>query len=261
MPSTRSRNKVSLALCRPVDADEYMPVDTDEYVPIVYPTFDIIYQDEEIVAIDKPAGIFAHRPEGGFPIPIEENGMHCLAKQLGGAYLYPGHRIDRATSGVLVYLLSREAASGYGRMSRERKIDKTYLALVRGHAEPQGTIDLEIDGHESLTTYTTLARLDLNAQPTVEGAALLGPSSTVPSLSTRYQPAAACPTSSPSQPWHLPTRVTACRLAVYWTLENAGGMFLKCVEMSFSTPQMLSTRLRRTARLNPAVRTKEWSFV
>ena len=58
--------------------------------------------------IESLSGTFAHRPEDGSRIPLEENCMHCLKKQLGGRYLYPVHRLDRATSGVLVRGLKRQ---------------------------------------------------------------------------------------------------------------------------------------------------------
>lgn len=56
------------------------------------------------------AGFFVHPLEDGYPIPASENCLRLLKEQLGGTYLYPVHRLDRATSGVVLYALSSAAA-------------------------------------------------------------------------------------------------------------------------------------------------------
>ena len=63
-----------------------------------------------------------------------------LKRQLGGTYLYPVHRLDRPTSGVLVFGKTREAAQGFGILARERRVSKVYIAMVRGHADPSGEL-------------------------------------------------------------------------------------------------------------------------
>mmetsp|Transcript_4935 Transcript_4935/g.10615 ORF Transcript_4935/g.10615 Transcript_4935/m.10615 type:complete len:390 (+) Transcript_4935:23-1192(+) len=128
------------------------------------PLFEVLYQDEHIVAIDKPAGYYVHPPEDGYPCPINENAMYLLKQQLGGAYLYPAHRLDRATSGVVVYCLSREAASGMGAAARERRVDKTYFAVCRGYTDTAGVIELPMDNVACSTSYETLARVKLPLQ-------------------------------------------------------------------------------------------------
>ncbi|KAG1657791.1 hypothetical protein FOA52_008181 [Chlamydomonas sp. UWO 241] len=126
------------------------------------PNLQIIYRDEHIVAIEKPSGYFVHPPEDGFPFPQAENLMRILRRQLGGdTWIYPVHRLDRPTAGVLVYCLTKEAASGWGRASRERRIDKTYVAMVRGLATPYGIVDKEVDGATAISLYETLATVEL----------------------------------------------------------------------------------------------------
>lgn len=95
--------------------------------------FRILYQDAHCVAIDKPAGFWVHQAEEGekYRVPPAWNCMRLLRNQLG-QYVYPIHRLDRATSGVLVFGLTQEFASGLGQAFMRREVRKMYVALVRG---------------------------------------------------------------------------------------------------------------------------------
>jgi tRNA pseudouridine65 synthase len=123
----------------------------------------ILYQDPWLVAIDKPAGIFVHPPEDGHAISPQSNGLKILREQLGH-YVYPLHRIDRATSGVVLYATSSEAASQFSVLfsnESESKILKTYFALIRGWlpisaVHHHSIIDNPLDNKASLTHYSTL---------------------------------------------------------------------------------------------------------
>ena len=101
-------------------------------------TLDILYQDEHIVVIDKPSGLLVHRS----PIDRRERrfALQLLRDQLGQR-VYPVHRLDKPTSGLLVFGLHSEAASLLQQAFRERQVDKTYHAIVRGYAPEEGTID------------------------------------------------------------------------------------------------------------------------
>jgi tRNA pseudouridine65 synthase len=123
----------------------------------------ILFQDESIVVVDKPAGFHVHPPEDPrFSISPEVNCMALLRDQLGGRYVYPVHRLDRATSGVLVFGLSSEAASQLSRQFAEREVLKTYVAVVRGWPNAKFfTIDSPLDGKEALTHVEVLARLEV----------------------------------------------------------------------------------------------------
>lgn len=90
----------------------------------------ILYADEHLVAIHKPAGLLVHRGWGN----DEQPAVQRLRDQLG-QFVYPVHRLDRATSGVLLFALSSEVARDMQALFRERAIDKTYLALCRGTQE------------------------------------------------------------------------------------------------------------------------------
>lgn len=121
----------------------------------------ILHQDERLVAIDKPSGFHVHPPEDTrHRIPRHLNCLHLLRKQIG-SYLYPVHRLDGATSGVLLFALDREAAAHVQVQFRERQVTKHYVALVRGWLDDRGAIDSPLSGAESLTEYSCLARVRL----------------------------------------------------------------------------------------------------
>ena len=99
---------------------------------------DVLYRDEHLIAIHKPAGLLVHRTvldrhETRFAVQL-------LRDQIGQR-VYPAHRLDRGTSGVLLFALDRETAHALGTQFETQQIDKTYLALVRGHPPEAGRID------------------------------------------------------------------------------------------------------------------------
>ncbi len=102
------------------------------------PELDIIYQDQYLVAVNKPSGLFVHR---SFMDKHEIYFALQLVRDLVGQYVYPLHRLDRPTSGVLLFALSEEVARLMGQKFTERAIDKHYYALVRGHLLGEGVID------------------------------------------------------------------------------------------------------------------------
>ena len=94
---------------------------------------DIIYHDDDLVAINKPNGLLVHRTN----ISEEEDLFAVqLLRDLIGQKVYNVHRIDRPTSGVLLFALSNEMASIMTTQFKEKKIKKTYIALVRGWFPP-----------------------------------------------------------------------------------------------------------------------------
>ena len=102
--------------------------------------FQILHQDDALVCVDKPMGIHVHPPEfDGIRIRRSQNGLALLRDQIG-RYLYPVHRLDAATSGVLVYALESKVAARLQEVFRLRQTQKTYEALVRGHAPSEGEI-------------------------------------------------------------------------------------------------------------------------
>lgn len=102
------------------------------------PVLNILYQDEYLVAVDKPAGLFVHR---SFMDKDEIYFALQLVRDQIGQYVYPLHRLDRPTSGVLLFALTQEVARLMGQAFSEREIKKTYYALTRGHLLNDGLID------------------------------------------------------------------------------------------------------------------------
>ena len=108
----------------------------------------VIYQDEDVIVVDKPPGLTVH-PAPGHPSGTLVNALLALAPELAdvGDKIRPGivHRLDRDTSGLLVVARTERARAGLTRQLKQREVSKTYLALVQGVPEPaQGTIEAPI---------------------------------------------------------------------------------------------------------------------
>lgn len=99
----------------------------EQDVPI--PSLEIVYQDEYIVAINKPSGLLVHR--SWLDKGATQFAMQMLRDQLG-QYVYPIHRLDRPTSGLLLFALSSEIAKIMSEQFAARQPQKTYYAVVRG---------------------------------------------------------------------------------------------------------------------------------
>ncbi|MES9955470.1 MAG: pseudouridine synthase [Sedimenticola sp.] len=123
----------------------------------------IVFQDEWYVAIHKPPGLLVHRSRIA---DGDRFAMQMLRDQIG-QWVYPVHRLDRPTSGVLVFALGSESARALVRLFENRQVEKRYLAVVRGYSETQGHIDyplLEEDASErqqAVTDYRRLATVEL----------------------------------------------------------------------------------------------------
>ena len=98
----------------------------------------IVFQSEELVAINKPSGLLVHRS------PIDKRETRFAVQELRnqlGQHVYPLHRLDKPTSGLLVFALNPEAASFYGQQWQNNEVYKQYLAVVRGHVQQDQLID------------------------------------------------------------------------------------------------------------------------
>jgi tRNA pseudouridine65 synthase len=103
------------------------------FVPAPLP---ILYRDQDVVAVDKPSGLSVHRGWDG-----NRNVAMTRVRDQLGQHVFPAHRLDRGTSGVLLFALSAEVATALGKIFAEGRAEKTYLALVRGVPPASGTID------------------------------------------------------------------------------------------------------------------------
>jgi tRNA pseudouridine65 synthase len=100
-------------------------------------SINILFEDEHYFAIDKPAGMLVH------PSPIERRAANAIAlvREQMGIKAYTVHRLDRPTSGVLIFAKSSEAAKRLNLCFAERQVQKTYLCVCRGYTEEAGVID------------------------------------------------------------------------------------------------------------------------
>lgn len=126
---------------------------------------EILHLDEHMVAVNKPAGLAVHRSR--LVGADEDYLIDRLREQVDGR-LHAVHRLDRATSGVLLVARSQEAAADLGRQLMAREVDKRYLAVVRGWPAEQGEIDYPLSGSSlrgeakpALTRWRRLATVEV----------------------------------------------------------------------------------------------------
>ncbi|WP_121171840.1 pseudouridine synthase [Kushneria sinocarnis] len=101
-------------------------------------TLDIIFQDEQLVVVHKPAGALVHRSALDRHAPVVM--LQCLRDQLGRR-VYPAHRLDRPTSGLLLFAFDSATAARLGEAFREQQVAKRYLAVVRGIGPEEALYD------------------------------------------------------------------------------------------------------------------------
>lgn len=125
----------------------------------------ILYQDEDLLVVDKPAGMPVHRSR------LVNDGDVYLIDVVRG--MVPGplhliHRLDRATSGVLLIGRSPEVAGRLGRQFMQRDVEKSYLAVCRGWPDESGELDYPLPGvrenserKPALTRWQRLATIEV----------------------------------------------------------------------------------------------------
>ena len=129
----------------------------------------ILFQDDSLVAVNKPSGLLVHRSW----IAAEATDFALQrVRALTGRRVYPVHRLDRPTSGVLLFAFSPQAARAVQAQIEDGTLEKVYLAIVRGWTAPDGCIDhpLKDDAklrngrlaeRPALTDYQRLATAEL----------------------------------------------------------------------------------------------------
>lgn len=125
---------------------------------------EILFEDEELIAINKPHGLLVHR--SSIAADTSEFALQILRDQIGKT-VYPAHRLDRKTAGVLLFSLNKEMDSCIQTAFSQNLIKKEYLAVVRGHTNPDGVIDYPLKKEngtiqDALTNYTTLALTEID---------------------------------------------------------------------------------------------------
>ncbi len=119
----------------------------------------IIYEDDWIVAVDKPSGLLT--------IPTPKNEQRTLTgilnadlKERGLAYrLHPCHRLDRDTSGIILYAKGKSSQKKVMEEFKYKRVKKTYLAFVQGQLpHNQGEIRNSVEGASAITRYKVTER-------------------------------------------------------------------------------------------------------
>ncbi|MFC3881403.1 pseudouridine synthase [Algoriphagus namhaensis] len=125
----------------------------------------IIYEDESLVAINKPSGLLVHRTK----IAAEETefALQILRDQIG-SWVSPIHRLDRPTSGVLLFSKNPELMPSLKQQFEERKAEKVYWAICRGiPAQKYGKIDYALTSEysnnrqEALSNYKVISECEI----------------------------------------------------------------------------------------------------
>jgi 23S rRNA pseudouridine1911/1915/1917 synthase len=160
----RPRSSAAVRAGQIIRLDRPAPVE-----PEVPRRFEVLFEDDEVLALDKPAGLPIH-PTAKF---WRNTLTAVLRERYPGQRLQVAHRIDRETSGVLLVARTPRAASWLKRAFARRAVEKTYLALVKGRPPDQGVIDRPIklldtpthlmmgpapDGLTAVTRYRVLRR-------------------------------------------------------------------------------------------------------
>jgi len=142
-------------------------------------TLDILYQDDYLIAVHKPAGMLVHKS----PIDKRETryAMRILRNQIG-QWVYPVHRLDKPTSGLLLFALDANVAKQISEQFEQRLVKKRYFAVIRGYAPASLEIDYALkeiaafksdqekaDEKDAKTAQTTLQCLQTFETPFSDG--------------------------------------------------------------------------------------------
>lgn len=132
-------------------------------------TIDLLYVDPYVVVADKPSGIIVHRGWDN----DDDVAMFRVRDRIG-QQVHPIHRLDRGTSGALLFARTKEAAAALCKSFEEGRVDKTYFALVRGEPPAEGVVDYAIPKSEdgprvpARTRYRLLRRSSVDRCSLVE---------------------------------------------------------------------------------------------
>ncbi len=124
----------------------------------------VLYQDHRYVAVHKPASLLVHRSR----LSADQTFLLQTVRNQLGRRVYPVHRLDRATSGVIVFGLDPAAAARLHSAFEQQRVDKIYHAVVRGWPPSAGVIrhalrdkDTGSTQQTAVTCFRELARVEL----------------------------------------------------------------------------------------------------
>lgn len=125
---------------------------------------EIVYQDDHLIAINKPHGLLVHR--SSIASDAKEFALQMLRDQVN-RYVSPVHRLDRKTGGLLLFAFDKDVEVALHQQFQNGEVRKKYLAILRGHAPDQLDIDYPLvkeNGRmqEAFTSFVTLKRAELD---------------------------------------------------------------------------------------------------
>ncbi|WP_437919374.1 pseudouridine synthase [Sphingobacterium sp. LRF_L2] len=125
---------------------------------------DILYQDDDLIAVNKPHGLLVHR--SSIAADSSEFALQILRDQIQQT-VYPAHRLDRKTGGILLFSLHKEMDKLTQLLFAEKAIEKTYLAIVRGFTEDKGTVNYPLKKEngtiqDAITHFVTRGRAEID---------------------------------------------------------------------------------------------------
>jgi len=134
-----------------------------EHFKLIKAKTQVLYEDEYCIAVNKPQDLLVHRTS----MSRDNDFLLQRVRDQSGKKVYPVHRLDRPTSGVVLFAFTKENIAEFSKIFMERAVKKTYLALVRGWADDSGTIDSPLKTskgkeQDALTLYKTIAKTELD---------------------------------------------------------------------------------------------------
>jgi tRNA pseudouridine65 synthase len=134
----------------------------------VAPPIELLYVDPHVVVANKPSGLLVHR---GWD--KDDDVAMFRVRDAIGERVHPLHRLDRGTSGALLFARNDECAAALAKQFEEGTIEKQYFALVRGHAPEEGVVDHPIPKREDGPRVPARTRFRLVARSAVDRCSLV----------------------------------------------------------------------------------------
>jgi len=125
---------------------------------------EVIYQDEHVIAINKPHGLLVH--QSSIARDAKEFALQLLRDQVG-KHVSPVHRLDRKTSGILLFAFDKESEVALHQQFMNAETDKKYLAILRGFTPDNMEIDYPLakengSMQDAFTAFKTLQRAEVD---------------------------------------------------------------------------------------------------
>ncbi len=121
-------------------------------------SLDIIFEDDDLIVINKPHGLVVHPSR--MTRNADTSAMQILRDQIG-QYVYPVHRLDRKTSGLVIFAKNKSTDQQIQKQFREKTVSKSYVALVRGWTKQKATIEYALTD-ESGKVQDAISHYELN---------------------------------------------------------------------------------------------------